>query len=59
MSLKDMNLIVVALFQLDIKDESSVNIDEDGFVESIVIMTERNCGIVLNGLLEMVTQSNK
>ena len=32
----------------------SVNIDKDGFVKSIVIMTERNCSFVLKLLLEMV-----
>jgi len=31
-----------------------VKIDEDGWVQSIVIMTERNCGFVLKLLLEMV-----
>ena len=41
----------------DKRCDYSVNIDKDGFVESIVIMTERNCEIVLNWLLEMVTQS--
>ena len=32
-----------------------MNVDNDGFVESIVIMTERNCGIVLDWVLEMVS----
>ena len=41
----------------DKRCDYSVNVDKDGFVESIVIMTERNCEIVLNWLLEMVTQS--
>ena len=36
------------------------NLDNDGWVKSIVIMTERNCGFVLKLLLEMVRtgQSN-
>ena len=33
----------------------SVNIDKDGFVKSIVIMTERNCRIVLGWILKMVS----
>ena len=33
----------------------SVNIDRDGFVKSIVIMTERNCRIVLGWILKMVS----
>ena len=32
-----------------------VNIDRDGFVKSIVIMTERNCRIVLGWILKMVS----
>ena len=53
-----MNLIVVALFQLDIKEyESSVNIDKDGFINSIMIMTERNCKYVLEWVLELVKKS--
>ena len=37
-----------------------MNVDMDGYVESVVIMTERNCGIVLDWVLEMVRtgQSN-
>ncbi len=35
----------------------SVNIDRDGFVKSIVIMTERNCKYVLEWLLELVKKS--
>jgi hypothetical protein len=37
-----------------------VKVDKDGWVQSIVIMTERNCGFVLKLLLEMVRtgQSN-
>ena len=31
----------------------SVNIDKDGFVKSIVIMTERNCRYVLDWVLEL------
>ena len=31
-----------------------VKVDKDGWVQSIVIMTERNCGFVLKLLLEMV-----
>ena len=33
----------------------SVKIDRDGFVKSIVIMTERNCRVVLEWLLEMIS----
>jgi hypothetical protein len=33
-----------------------VKVDKDGWVQSIVIMTERNCGFVLKLLLEMVRQ---
>ena len=33
----------------------SVKIDRDGFVKSIVIMTERNCRIVLGWILKMVS----
>ena len=32
-----------------------VNINEDGWLQSVVIMTERNCGYVLNLVLEMVS----
>jgi hypothetical protein len=32
----------------------SVNIDKDGFVKSIVIMTERNCRYVLDWVLKLV-----
>ena len=32
-----------------------VNVDNDGYVKSVVIMTERNCGIILNWLLELVS----
>ena len=32
-----------------------VTIDRDGFVKSIVIMTERNCRIVLGWILKMVS----
>ena len=32
-----------------------MNVDNDGYVESVVIMTERNCGIVLDWVLEMVS----
>ena len=39
----------------DKRCDYSVNIDKDGFVESIVIMTERNCPYVLDWLLELVT----
>jgi hypothetical protein len=35
----------------------SVKIDRDGFVKSIVIMTERNCKYVLEWLLELVKKS--
>lgn len=38
----------------DKRCDYSVFIDRDGFVESIVIMTERNCEIVLNWVLELV-----
>ena len=31
-----------------------VNIDEDGWLQLVVSMTERNCGYVLNLVLEMV-----
>ena len=31
-----------------------VFVDKDGWVESIVIMTERNCRVVLDWVLEMV-----
>ena len=41
----------------DKRSDYSVNIDKDGFVKSIVIMTERNCPYVLDWLLELVTQS--
>ncbi len=41
----------------DKRCDYSVNIDKDGFVESIVIMTERNCPYVLDWILELVTQS--
>ena len=30
-----------------------IKIDNDGWVNSIIIMTERNCGFVLKLLLEM------
>ena len=33
----------------------SVKIDRDGFVKSIVIMTERNCRYVLEWVLELVS----
>jgi len=32
-----------------------VNIDEDGWLQSVEIMTERNCRYVLEWILEMVT----
>ena len=35
----------------------SVKIDRDGFVKSIVIMTERNCKYVLEWVLELVKKS--
>ena len=41
----------------DKRCDYSVNVDKDGFVESIVIMTERNCPYVLDWVLELVTQS--
>jgi hypothetical protein len=34
-----------------------VKVDKDGWVNSIVIMTERNCGFVLKLLLELVNQT--
>ena len=36
------------MYNGDKRCDYSVNIDKDGFVESIVIMTERNCPYVLN-----------
>lgn len=39
----------------DKRCDYSVNIDKDGFVESIVIMTERNCPYVLDWVLELVS----
>ena len=39
----------------DKRCDYSVSIDKDGFVKSIVIMTERNCPYVLDWLLELVT----
>ena len=33
----------------------SVKTDRDGFVKSIVIMTERNCRYVLEWVLELVS----
>ena len=39
----------------DKRCDYSVNIDKDGFVKSIVIMTERNCPYVLDWILELVT----
>ena len=41
----------------DKRCQYSVNIDRDGFVKSIVIMTERNCKYVLEWLLELVKKS--
>lgn len=38
----------------DKRCDYSVNIDRDGFVKSIVIMTERNCRYVLDWVLELV-----
>ena len=38
----------------DKRCDYSVNINKDGFVESIVIMTERNCPYVLDWILELV-----
>ena len=38
----------------DKRCDYSVNVDKDGFINSIVIMTERNCRVVLEWLLEMV-----
>ena len=35
----------------------SVKIDRDGFVNSVVIMTERNCRYVLDWVLELVKKS--
>ena len=32
-----------------------VNVDNDGYVKSVVIMTERNCRVVLDLLLELVS----
>ncbi len=32
-----------------------MNVDTDGYVESVVIMTERNCPYVLDWVLELVT----
>jgi hypothetical protein len=32
-----------------------MNVDMDGYVESVVIMTERNCPYVLDWVLELVT----
>ena len=32
-------------------------VDDDGFIDRICIMTERNCWVVLDWLLEMVNQS--
>ena len=41
----------------DKRCDYSVNIDKDGFVDSIVIMTERNCPYFLDWVLEIVYQS--
>ena len=41
----------------DKRCDYSVNVDKDGFVKSIVIMTERNCRYVLDWVLDLVTQS--
>ena len=41
----------------DKRCQYSVKIDRDGFVKSIVIMTERNCKYVLEWLLELVKKS--
>ena len=41
----------------DKRCDYSVNVDKDGFVKSMVIMSERNCPYVLDWLLELVTQS--
>ena len=41
----------------DKRCQYSVNIDRDGFVKSIVIMTERNCRYVLDCVLELVNQT--
>ena len=39
----------------DKRCQYSVKIDRDGFVNSIVIMTERNCRYVLDWVLELVS----
>ena len=39
----------------DKRCDYSVNINKDGYVESVVIMTERNCPYVLDWILELVT----
>ena len=41
----------------DKRCQYSVKIDRDGFVNSVVIMTERNCRYVLDWLLELVKKS--
>ena len=39
----------------DKRCQYSVKIDRDGFVNSVVIMTERNCRYVLDWVLELVS----
>ena len=41
----------------DKRCQYSVKIDKDGFVNSVVIMTERNCRYVLDWVLELVKKS--
>ena len=41
----------------DKRCQYSVKIDRDGFVNSVVIMTERNCRYVLDWVLELVKKS--
>jgi len=41
----------------DKRCQYSVKIDRDGFVNSVVIMTERNCRYILDWVLELVKKS--